>query len=360
MPDSGSAPAIYPARPTISVDGAEQPALSDGLQTMLVEETAGGLYRCELTVGNYGPTRGTVGYLYFDRQLLDFGKSLRIEAGAGEGRGTIFEGRISAMEGRYFTERAPELLLLAEDRLQDLRMTRRTRTFADVSDSDLFSQVASAHSLQPQVDVSGGRHDVLAQLNQSDLAFVRERARAIDAEVWVEGTTLHVQARARRRRGTLTLSYRQGLHEMTAMADLAGQVSGFQVSGWDVRGKQGIAYRAGESAIAGELSGGTGGSAVLGRALGTRDQQVVHEMPVTQQEAQALAEAYYRRAARRFVTGRGIAEGDARIHVGAKLELRELGAMFDGAYDVVLASHTFDQAHGYRTAFGVERPGVGR
>jgi len=67
-------------------------------------------------------------------------------------------------------------------------MTRRTRSFADASDADVMRTVAQDHSLTPDIDVSGPTHKVLTQVNQSDLAFLRERARAVDAEVWVEGT----------------------------------------------------------------------------------------------------------------------------------------------------------------------------
>ena len=359
MPDGGAAPAVYPARPTISVDGTARPELAEGLSEMLVEETADGLYRCELTVGNYGPAQGAMDYLYFDRQLLDFGKPLKIEAGAGAGSGVIFDGRISALEGRYGAGRPPELLVLAEDRLQDLRMTRRTRTFENLTDDALINQIASAHSLTPQVDVNGAQHTVIAQLNQSDLAFLRDLARGLDAEVWVEGRTLHVQARARRQAGAFALTYQHGLFEFSVTADLAGQVSGFTVSGWDVQAKQGISHRAAASAISGELGSATGGSSILDQAFGTRDQQMVHALPVTQAEAQALAEAHYRRVARRFVVGSGIAEGDARIRVGAELELRDLGPLFSGKYQVVRAAHTFDGALGFRSEFTAERPGIG-
>jgi hypothetical protein len=357
MPDSGAAPALYAARPKISIDGTEQSALSDGLSSMLVEETADGLYRCELTVNNYGPAHGTVGYVFFDRQVIDFGKAIKIEAGAGVGSGTIFEGRISAIEGRFFSERAPELVILGEDRLQDLRMTRRTRTFATMTDADVIRQVASAHSLQAQVNVNGAQHDVLAQVNLSDLAFIRDRARAVDAEVWVEGRQLFAKPRSSRSSGTVTLSYRQGLHQFVGTADLANQVSGFTVSGWDVKGKQKISHRATSAAISSELASDTGGSTLLDQTLGTRDQQVVHELPFTQAEAQALAEAHYRRVARRFVVGRGVAEGDARIRVGARVELKEVG-LFDGAYQVVRVAHSFDGQFGYRTEFTAERPGI--
>jgi phage protein D len=353
-------PQIYAARPKFTVDGQEQTALADGVLALHVEETSAGLYRCEATFANWGPKDGTAGFLYFDRQLLDFGKRLRIEAGGGVGAGQIFEGRVTAIEGRYLRERPHELLLCAEDRLQDLRMTRRTRTFEDVSDADLFQQVASQYGLRADIDVSGPTHKVLAQLNQSDLAFLRERARAVDAELWVAGDALSVKARSRRNTGDVTLTLGKGLLECSVTADLAGQVSGFSVTGWDTAGKEAISYRATDTALGGELNGDDGGSRLLGSALGTRDQQIVHLVPFTSTEAQALAEASYRRAARRFVTMTGLAEGDARVRVGAKLTVAGLGPLFDGKFYVTRARQMFDARTGFRTQFTAERPGIGR
>ena len=352
-------PQIYPARPKFFIEGTSKPELSDGLQSMSVEENAAGLYHCEATFTNWGPKDGSVGFLYFDRQVLEFGKKLRIEAGGGVGAGQIFEGRVTAIEGRFLRERPHEMLVLAEDRLQELRMTRRTRTFEDVSDADVFQQVASQHGLRADVDVSGPTHKVLAQLNQSDLAFLRERARAVDADVWVAGDALHAKARARRSEGNVSATLGRGLLECSITADLAGQVSGFAVGGWDVAGKEALKYRATDAALGGELNGDDGGSKVLGAALGTRDQQVVHLVPFTSSEAQALAEAHYRRAARRFVTATGIAEGDARLRVGATLELKGVGPLFEGKYYVTRARHSFDARGGFRTQFTAERPGIG-
>ncbi len=353
-------PQIYPARPKFFVDGEEKVALSEGLLSLQVEETSAGLYRCEATFANWGAKDGTASFLYFDRQVLDFGKRLRIEAGGGVGAGQVFEGKVTGIEGRFLRERPHELLVFAEDRLQDLRMTRRTRTFEDVSDADLFQQVASQHGLRPDIDVSGPTHKVLAQVNQSDLAFLRERARAVDAELWVSGDTLHVKARSRRHAGDVTLTLGRGLLECAVTADLAGQVSAFSVSGWDVAGKEAISFRATDSALSGELGSDEGGGAILTSTLGDRPQQAVHLVPFTAAEAQALAEAHYRRAARRFVVGNGIAEGDARVRVGAKLALAGVGPLFDGKYYVTRARHLFDARMGFRTQFAAERPGIGR
>lgn len=359
MPDARAGTALYSARPRIDVDGRDQPGLARTLESLLVEETTDGLYRCEATFGNWGPRAGAVGFLHFDRELLDFGSALRLEMGAGTGAGRVFEGRVTGLEGRFPRGRPPQLLLLAEDRLQELRMTRRTRTFEETSDADLFRQLAGAHGLRAEVRVEGPTHRVLAQVNQSDLAFARERARAAGAELWVEDDALHVEPRARRDAGELTLTYGQGLHEFAALADLAHQASGFSVAGWDVAGKAAIRHRATESSISTELNGGLGGSRALEAALGARDQQVVHLAPFTATEAQALAEAHYARDARRFVTGRGVAEGDARLRVGARLRVEGVGPLFEGVHYVTEVRHTFDARDGYRTAFAVERAWIG-
>ena len=359
MPDQATSRAPRAARPTITIDGQTQPALSERLRSLLVEETTAGLFRTEATFANFDQKTGGVGYLYFDRSLLEFGKQLQIKLGSGATEGTVFDGRIMALEGRFPHVDAPEILLLAEDRLQDLRMTRRTRTFEDVSDAELFRQIAVQHSLQADVDLTGPTHKVLAQVNQSDLAFLRDRARAVDAELWVDGRTLHAASRSRRRTNDVSLTYLQGLFEFSALADLAGQVSGFTIAGWDVAAKQALNVRATDSAVSGELGRDAGGSRILQQAVGRRDQQIVHSLPVTSDEAQSLADAHYRRVARRFVTGTGVADGDGRIRVGTRLDLQGLGPLFSGAFYVTAVRHLFD-TDGYRTWFEVERPGIGQ
>lgn len=360
MPDAGSAPAVYSPRPRILVEGGEEAALAQQLQGLFVEETTAGLSRCELTFVNWGPKDGGVGFLHFGRDLLDFGVALKVEMGAGTAAAAVFEGRISALEGRYAGTRPPELLVMAEDRLQDLRMTRRTRTFEDVSDADVIRRVAQAHGLGAEVDVAGPTHRVVAQVNQSDLALARDRARAAGAELWIDGSTLKAKARTERDAGALTLTYGEGLHEFAVSADLAHQTTGFTVAGWDVASKQAVLPEATASVVASELDGGEGGADVLRSAFGDRAQQVVHDLPASEAEARALAEAHFARAARRFVSGTGIAEGDPRLRVGAELEVKQVGPLFEGRYWVTRVRHTFDAVNGYRTAFAVERPGLGR
>lgn len=360
MSDVGASSAFFPSRPGFTVDGQEVAGLAEGLLSLSIEESTEGLFCCEACFGNWGSRPEGVGFLYFDRDVLDFGKTFTVEMGDGATRAPVFEGRIMALEGRFPRQQPPELQVLAEDRCQDLRMIRRSRSFEEVSDEEVFEQVAGEHGLRPEIDVDGPTYATLAQVNQSDLAFLRERARAIDAEVWVEGDALFAQARARRRAAAeVTLTYGRGLRELEVMADLAHQRTMLAVAGWDVAAKEGIVEEADESAIRGELDGGESGSSVLSAALGERPERIVHSVPLTSSEALAVAEACYRSLARRFLCGEAVAEGDARIKVATHVELKGLGPLFDGFYYVSRVCHTFDGENGFLTRFAVERPQLG-
>lgn len=353
MPDDAP---ISSARPVINVGGSDDASLRDGLLSLVVAEDTNGLYRCEATFGNWGAQGSGVNFLYFDRKKLDFGKTFQIKIGADK----IFDGRITAIEAQFPDHEGPRIVVLAEDRFQDLRMTRRTRTFADSSDADLFNRIANDHGLSPSVSVTGPKHKVLAQVNQSDLAFMRERARAVDAEVWMEASTLNVKSRTGRDAGTRQLTYGGNLREFSVIADLAHQRTSVSVSGWDVAGKEAVKYEADDSVVRGELGSDDSGATLLRSALGERKESVAHLVPFTYEEAQGRAEAYFRQVARRFVVGRGTAEADAKLKVGAYVEVKNVGPLFGGKYYLSEVRHLFDGAHGIRTFFTAERTGLGR
>lgn len=355
MPVESAAGLIWP-RPSLWVNGSEQPALAAGLMAMSIRESVAGLYRCEALFGNWNPSASSDGFMYFDRRLLEFGKSFQVRYNDT----ALFDGRIMALEGRFPQGVPPQIVVLAEDRLQDLRMTRRTRSFAQTGDADVFRQLASDHGLTAQIDVSGPTCEAITQVNQSDLALLRERARGLDAELWVDGTTLYVQPRSRRRSTPLQLTYGDRLREFTVTADLAGQRTSLLTHGWDIAAKSALRSQADAAAIANELNGDSSGVAILSSAIGDRVESVAHSVPMSSAEARSHAEAMFRATARRFVTGRGVAETDARLRVGAQVDLQGLGPLFSGKYYISQVHHVFDGAGGIRTEFTGERVGIGQ
>jgi phage protein D len=351
-----SASGIRTSRPSVFIGGKEDSGLAQALLQLSIHENVQGMYRCEARFGNWGPKGKDIGFLYFDRKKLDFGAPLQIKVESDK----MFDGRISALEAEFGNGTPPEIAVLVEDRFQDLRMTRRTRTFADSTDSDIMNRLAQDHGLQTAIDVTGPTYKILAQVNQSDLAFIRERARAIDAEIWIDDRKLYAKQRAARNNGTVKLNYGKELREFTACADLAGQRTSVKVNGWDVGGKSGISEEATDQAITNELNGDISGISILKSAFGERKEALAHTIPLTGREAKAEAEAVLRMSARRFVVARGVAEANAKLRVGTFVDLQGLGPLFNGKYYLAAVHHAFDGAGGFRTEFTAERPGIGK
>jgi phage protein D len=347
---------IRPSRPSIILGGQEDTSLAQGLLALAISENVHGMYNCDARFGNWGPKANAIDFLYFDRQKLDFGKAIQVKIDSDK----IFDGRVSAIEAEFREGSPPEIAVLLEDRFQDLRMTRRTRTFADASDSDVMNKIAQDHGLQPNIDISGPTYKVLAQVNQSDLAFVRDRARSIDAEVWMDDRNFYAKQRSSRNNGTVTLNYGGELRELSVIADLASQRTKVSVNGWDVAGKSALTHEATDQAISNELNGDTSGLSILKTAFGDRKESLVHTIPLNSNEAQVEAESVLKMTARRFVVAHGMAQANAKLRVGTYVDLQALGPMFSGKNYLTHVKHVFDGADGFRTEFTGERPGIGR
>jgi phage protein D len=349
-------PATYVLTSQVSIDGQVNAGVGNNVNLATVTECIDGLYACEIELLNHD----ALDYLYFDRKDLDFGSKIELSVGLGSTTEKLFEGFITGLEARYMDGGGSRLTILAEDALQNLRMTRRTRTFEDVSDEDVMNSIAQEHSLQTSFDdLSGPTYRVLAQTNLSDLAFLRQCARRLNAEIWIEDGRLHAARRSGRGAERVLLAYGANLRSFQVRADLAHQCTEFAVGGWDVQAKELIRETATESAISSELNGLQSGGTILDDAFGPRPASLVHTVPLSTAEARAVAEAEYQKKARRFVVGSGSADGNPQLRVGAILELSELGKMFDGDYYIVRTSHRIDLDRGYTTDFEVERAGVG-
>jgi phage protein D len=350
----------YVSTPVLSLAGQVDADAVSNLISLCVTEDVAGMCSCEARFNNFGTRNGAPGYLYLGRDKLDFGTALAVRFGPEGQDQQVFAGKVSALQADYPAGSAAQLLVFAEDGLQGLRLTRRTRSFDDSSISDIAATLASDHGLTAQVEVTGPVRAVNIQLNQSDLAFLRDLARRDDAEIWLDGSTLHLQARPDRQAdGPLTLSYGAELLSFSARADLADQCSTVTVAGWDVAAKDAISESADGSALGAELGRDTSGADVLSAAFASRTETITRATPLNSDDARALARAAYFERARRFLCGTGQTGGTPQLRVGMTVTLDGLGGLFNGDYYVSATRHRYDLECGYRTEFDVERAGIG-
>ncbi|HZJ63641.1 MAG TPA: contractile injection system protein, VgrG/Pvc8 family [Kofleriaceae bacterium] len=348
--------------PTFKVDGKDAPALNLAAIAIEISDDVAGMARLEATFDNWGtpPGGGPPGYMFFDGGAVSFGKELEVSVGPPGASSVVFKGHITSVGARFGSTRAPELTVRAEDDLQLFRFTRRTRTYEDVTDAEVAEALGKAHKLDTDCDAAGPRHRVLVQVAQTDLAFLRERAAAIDAQVWVADGKLMFKARKDRDGGEVQLTLGKMLRRFDVVADLADQVVKVFGHGWDVGGKEDPNVEAAGSLLADEAGGASHGADVMQKVFGAREDHIVDRPATSRDEADALARTFLLRRGRSFVRGTGETEGTAALKVGAKMKLLGVGPIFEGTYVAIQVTHRWDRTRGFHTGFAAERPAVGK
>lgn len=344
--------------PVFKVDGQVRGEFARDVSRLEIEEATDGLRSLTLRLIAQGP-QGNASeeqQLYLDGRLIDFGKALEVSIGPGDAARIVFTGAVSGIEASFAEGSEPHVVVYAEDKLMALRMTRRLKTWENVSDADIASAIASEHGLAADASATGPTYKVVQQWNQSDLAFLRERARLIQAEIWFEDDSLKFKSRSQRSATAITLVQGRDLIDVQLRADLAHQRTKVKASGYDAGARDGIDEEAGADAIQAEIAGGRTGPAVLQQAFGERVSYRVRENPLAAEEASAWAKAEMLRRCRGFVTVVGTTNGTPDMVVGSRITLDRVGTPFNGdGYCTVRVCHTYDLNQGHRTHFEAQR-----
>ncbi|GGJ33411.1 phage late control D family protein [Deinococcus roseus] len=341
------------ARPTLLLNGQDSVLFRENLLELSIEDSLDGLCRLEATFSNWGNRNNQLGFL-FRKQDVYFQTPVQVKM-----QDTLlFEGRVSALEAAFPEGEAPQLTLLAEDALQELRVQVKTRAFEQVSVPAVVQQVAQQHGLQAQVEVSSEVHPLVMQLEQTDLGFLRDLALQVGAELSFASGKLFFQTRDRRNTQTLTLKVGASVRDLTITADLANQVNRVEVHGWDVTSKQGVKETAGDASLGAELKADSAAKILQAQGL-TRVKSVALPVQINPTAAKTHAQAVFRRVARSFVTLHGVTNPDPRMKVGNKLELQEAGEGFSGTYTITSTCFRFDSLSGARFEFQAQRPDFG-
>jgi phage protein D len=349
--------------PKFTVDGDDLPELTRDLAFMKVSEANDGMRTLEARFVAFGPTQGSDQdeLMYLDGSRFDFGSEIKVEVGEESQRNTVFEGRVSAITAHFQEGQEPEVAICAEDSLMELRLSRRMQTYNNVTDAQIAEEIADLHGLNVEADAPGPEYDVVQQWNMSDLAFLRDRARRVQADVWLADGTLHFRSRAQREGAEITLVQGNHLLGLQACADLAHQRNEVRVSGYNANDREVIDESADLESIRGEMPQGRTGPEILNDVFGDGLRSYrVRDVPLNADEAQQWSVNEMLRRARSFVTVSGITRGTPSMSVGSRLRLERVGAPFEGPdYYVVKVCHSHELSRGYRTEFVAERAAVG-
>jgi phage protein D len=289
---------------------------------------------------------------WIDDASLAPGKAIKVSAQAGPDEKPLFDGEIVEVEPD-FTPSAQRLVVRAFDRLHRLARGQHTCSFLNVSDGDLVQKIAQEVGLQAQVGPTSQIHPYVFQYNETNLAFLQERAAALGYLLYVQGKTLHCQA-PQSDGQAIELEWGVTLSEFHPRLTTIGQLDGVTVKGWDPAARQEIVGQAQNGHGAPQVGDSKSGGELAHAAFNLGAQRLVADRPIrTQTAADRLAQAVADRHAGHFIEAEGVCGGNPALVAGAPVKIGAVGDRFSGTYFVTSTTHTYTADQGYSTQFTV-------
>ena len=345
---------------TVQVNGVDLKAeVSSAVTELAVTSEPDTLDHFALTLANpYPEMRWT--HDPRDADVFREGNGVTIALGFGADLVEVFDGEITAVRASFPETGTPTLRVEGYTRLHRLRGAPRTRTFLDMTDREIAQQIASDLKLQLDADDPGVKHPYVIQYNETDLAFLLERARRIRYRVQVVGRKLRFKKGGEAEPPALTLVWgasrgdpedpdARPLRSFTPTINTLRPVDHVIVRGHDPKTREPIEARAGAGDVDASLGGKRKGPEVAGAAFGARGLTVVDRPVASRDEAAQLARSILTERALEFVTAAGSAVGLPELAAGRVVRLLGLGR-FSGRYAVTASTHTVG-AGGYLTSF---------
>lgn len=338
----------------VCVNGSRLPpeAAAD-LITLTVDEDAGVPSMFALRLVNWDMHKLQV--TWSDADLFAEGNELEIQMGYVDHLQTLMVGEITGLEPEFCSADIPTLVVRGYDRRHRLMRGCKTRSFKQMKDSELASQIASDAGLTPNVKDSQVVLDYVLQHNQTDLEFLQQRARQIGYEVVVEKKQLYFQPQQNTKKETLTLSLDKNLLEFHPRSSMLTQVSQVEVRAWNQKEKKAITAKAASGQEVTKMGGATSGPQASKKAFGQASHVSVEYPVFTQAEADQIALGCFNDMALAYITGDGVCIGQADLRAGDVVKIEGLGKRFSGLYYVTATTHSYTPAQGYTTAFSVRR-----
>jgi uncharacterized protein involved in type VI secretion and phage assembly len=353
-------PIPYISEPIIEIDNklASQSLIDDILE-IEVEENLHSPSRFTLIIQNdYFPGR-TDDQAWRHLNLFEIGRSIKIgfissttqaeEFEQGQ-RDYVIEGEITAIETEFNSESQAPIIVRGYDLSHRLYRGRHSRSFQNVTDTDIVQQIAADTGIATgTIEETGGPYgygDIgnangyVFQKNQTNLEFLRELATRNGFELFLQNGKLNF--RKPQNNGTLTLKWLEDIHSFKVRVTSAEQVAKVEVRGWDYQTKRPILETANQAKVVSENDFGQGSktSTAFQGKPDTPTEILVDKPAFPGKQAKIMAQALCNELGGEFITAEAVADGTPLIRAGKVIQLQEMGK-FSGKYYVTQTRHLF-------------------
>jgi phage protein D/phage baseplate assembly protein gpV len=295
-------------------------------------------------------------FTLIDGTILDIGKVVEIQlSDLNNTLQTVIKGEITALEPSYRDDLSVSIVVRGYDKTHRLSRVTPTRSFTNVTDSDIVSTIASDHGLTTDITTTSFVHPSVIQAGMSDQQFLELIAQRNGFAILLHDSKITMKSLANiAQRSIATLRWGLELQNFNPKISLVQQASKVIVRGWNVSNKQAIV---GEASIVTSKSVEIGFGNPISKTDGlfgsNKEWRVFHHAVENQTQATQLATAILESFANQAITAEGVAFGNSALKAGKKITIDKCGTKFNGTYILSSVLHSYTQ-EGYTTYFKVE------
>lgn len=289
-----------------------------------------------------------------DLKTFKLGDKVRVSMGLDE-LVPMVDGEITAIEP-VFNGTYSHVVIRGYDALYKMRFGTRLHAYTNTTDGAVVSYLAGKAGVSASASAPSTKYPYLLQNNQSDYAFLMERAGRLGYEVLIDKGKLLFRESQEGKAPVATLTYGDELDSFSASLKALIRGSSVEVRGWDQNKKQAISSVCGQGSEISRMGGSKTGFA-MSTSVAASPIIVPTSSVVTPADAKNVAKGIYNDELIEFVEGNGECSGTTDIRSGVNVALKGLGDKFSGTYYIVGAVHTYDIG-GYITRFTARRTAV--
>ena len=287
----------------------------------------------------------------FDRQTFRLGTGIDVAFSSEQDMVVVTRGEVTALTVEPGPRGRHQLVVWGLDATHRLATGPRTRSFQNMTDADIVSQIAGDYDLDTDIDATPEVHEYVLQHSQSDYAFLRDRAERIGFDLWVADGSLHFKRHPEAQESPPALRWGDNLLAFRARFSSAERCDEVTIRGWDPKAKAAIVGRSDQGDTGTSAAAATDLADAARRAFG-RVTRFAGQFPVSSQsEADALARSLHLKASGDEVVVRGEARGDPLIAAGANVEISQVGDQLAGTYRVTSVEHVHGAGVAYTSRF---------
>jgi uncharacterized protein len=305
-----------------------------------------------------------------DADLFREGSSVKIALGYVDDLQDMIDGEITKISPTFPEGGIPTVAIEGHTLLHRLHGTNNTRTFQRMSDKDIVEKIARDANLQADAEDPQIQYEYVMQPNQTDLEFLRARARKLHFEILVQDKKLIFRRSQEQKTKTYTLVWAHAqravamgsntlpLKTFSLQMNAAKPATKTQSRSYDPSSKQAFVSNAGPSDQTSTMGGTQRGGDLSNNAF-KRERKHVHVTTPfgSQAECDEHAKATYNNQAMGLVSGTAETIGVPDLRGGQIVTMLGVGPRFEGEYRIDEATHSID-GNGYTTKLTVKRNSV--